>query len=174
MLLFLPQRRESIVEIRDTFTPSIYESSICDWICQNGSYTCTVSRHTFHHHFDNYLNGPTHTCLIMLKVDQSAFTQASFSSLLNVHEYSGGLQMALSSLDKETAGCNSPHDWLMSLTMDLAALCDMWRWKWHQWMPFTVFSEDIAFAHHFVAPRLPPPSHPIGVLVVLAMSVKTI
>ena len=27
-----------------------------------------------------------------------------------------------------------------------------------------VFSENIAFARHFVAPRLPPPFHPIGVL----------
>ena len=34
------------------------------------------------------------------------------------------------------------------------------------------FSEDVAFAHHFVAPRLPPLSHPIGVLVVLAMPMK--
>ena len=35
--------------------------------------------------------------------------------------------MALSPLDKQTAGCNSPYDWLMGLAMDLAALCDMWR-----------------------------------------------
>ena len=35
-----------------------------------------------------------------------------------------------------------------------------------------VFSEDIAFACHFVAPCPSPPSHPIGVLVVLAMPVK--
>ena len=35
-----------------------------------------------------------------------------------------------------------------------------------------VFSEDIAFACHIVAPYPPPPSHPIGVLVVLAPPVK--
>ena len=35
---------------------------------------------------------------------------------------------------------------------------------------FPVFSEDIAFAHHFVATHPPPP--PIGVLVVLATPVK--
>ena len=29
--------------------------------------------------------------------------------------------MAPISLDKQIAGCNSPHDWLMSLAMDLAA-----------------------------------------------------
>ena len=34
---------------------------------------------------------------------------------------------------------NSPHDWLMSLVMDLAVLCDMWRWKWHQRMSFGCF-----------------------------------
>ena len=35
---------------------------------------------------------------------------------------------------------------------------------------FPVFSEDVAFACHFVATC--PPSHPIGVLVVLAIPVK--
>ena len=35
-----------------------------------------------------------------------------------------------------------------------------------------VCSEDVAFACHFVAPICPPPSHPIGVLVVLATPVK--
>ena len=28
-------------------------------------------------------------------------------------------------LDKQTADCNSLHDWLMSLAMNLAALCDV-------------------------------------------------
>ena len=35
--------------------------------------------------------------------------------------------MATSSLEKQTADCDSPHNWLVSLAMDLAALCDMWR-----------------------------------------------
>ena len=47
--------------------------------------------------------------------------------------------MASSPLDMQTAGYNSPHDWLMSLAMDLAALCDTWIYKWHQWMPFSCF-----------------------------------
>ena len=34
------------------------------------------------------------------------------------------------------------------------------------------FSEDVAITYHFVVTRPPPPSHPIGVLLVLAMSVK--
>ena len=57
----------------------------------------------------------------------------------------------------------------MSLAMDLAALCDMWRWKWHH---LAGFSQDVAFARHFMATRPPPPSHPIGVLLVLATPVK--
>ena len=35
-----------------------------------------------------------------------------------------------------------------------------------------VFSEDVTFAYHFVATRLPHLSHPIGLLVVLATPVK--
>ena len=34
--------------------------------------------------------------------------------------------MATPPHDKQTAGCNSPHDWLMSLAMDLGALCDVY------------------------------------------------
>ena len=66
-------------------------------------------------------------CLLLLKVEKSAFTQAFFSSLFGIHECSGSLKIARSSFGKQTAGCESPHDWLMSLAMDLAALCDMWR-----------------------------------------------
>ena len=38
---------------------------------------------------------------------------------------------------------------------------------------FPVLCEDVAFARHFMAIRPPPPSHPVGVLLVLAMLVKT-
>ena len=36
-------------------------------------------------------------------------------------------KMATSPVDKQPAGCRLPHDWLVSLAMDLATLCDMWR-----------------------------------------------
>ena len=39
-------------------------------------------------------------------------------------------------------------------------------------MTFDCFSEYIAFARYFMANCQPPPSHPVGVLVVLAMPVK--
>ena len=80
--------------------------------------------------------------------------------------------MAPSSFGKQTANCESPQGWLMSLAMDLAALCDMWRWNGTNGSHFPVFSEDVTFSHHFVATRPPPPSHTIGVLVVSAMPVK--
>ena len=80
--------------------------------------------------------------------------------------------MAPYSLDKQTTDCESPLNWLMSLSMDLAALCDKWRENGTNGSHLAVFSEDVAFACHFVAPRPPPPSHPIGVLVVLATPVK--
>ena len=86
-----------------------------------------------------------HIRLILLKVEQSAFTQASLSSLLDVHKYLGGLQMALSSLEKQTANCDSPHEWLINLTIN----------GWH----LAVFSETVAFACHFVATAHPTPSY---------------
>ena len=63
----------------------------------------------------------------MRKVAQAAFAVGYFCGLSNVHECLGHLQMAAYPLDKQTDGCNSPNDWLMSLTMYLAVLCDMWR-----------------------------------------------
>ena len=63
----------------------------------------------------------------MPKVARAAFAVACFSGLSDVHECSDGLQMATYPLDKQAASCNSPHDWLVCLAMDLAALCDMWR-----------------------------------------------
>ena len=109
----------------------------------------------------------------MLKVGRAAFAVACFWGLSDVHECPGHLQMAACpGLDEQTTGCNSPHYWLMSLAIDLTTLCDMWRWKWHQWMHLAGFSEDITFAHHFVVTHPPPPSYPVGVLLVFAIPVK--
>ena len=62
----------------------------------------------------------------MLEVTRAVFAVACFSGLSDIHKCSGRLQMAIYPLDKQTAGSNSPHDWLVSLAMDVAALCDMW------------------------------------------------
>ena len=97
-----------------------------------GSYTCTVSRHTFYHYLLTTSMDQQHMCLILLKLEQSAFTQASFSNLSDVHKHSGGLLKSPIFPWKADSWTESPHTCLMSFSMDLAALCDMWRWKWHQ------------------------------------------
>ena len=58
----------------------------------------------------------------MLKVAWAAFAVACFWGLSDVHECTGRLKMAAYPLDKQTAGCNSPHDWLMSSAMDFNCL----------------------------------------------------
>ena len=68
--------------------------------------------------------------ILVLKVAQSAFAVLLVSdrSLSDVHECSCRwtlTETALSPLDKQTTGYNSPHNWLMTFAMDLAALCDM-------------------------------------------------
>ena len=70
---------------------SLVEDVICDQICQKGSYTRTVSRHTFHRHLLATSMHQQDMCLLLLKVEQSAFTQAFFSSLSGVHECLGSL-----------------------------------------------------------------------------------
>ena len=107
----------------------------------------------------------------MLKVTQATFAEARFSVLSDIwiHECWSDLYMIPSPLDKQPAGYKSPHNWLVSLAMDLATLCDMWRCNDNSGCHVVVFNEDVAFARHFMLPTLPPPSHPVGVLVVLTI-----
>ena len=109
----------------------------------------------------------------MPRVTQAAFAVACFSGLLDVHECSGGLQMAAYPFDKQTAGCNSPHGWLVCLAMDLAALCDMWQVKiipmdviWLVLVKTEPLPATLWLSTH------PSPSHPVGVLLLLATLVK--
>ena len=60
-------------------------------------------------------------------------------------------------LGKKTAGYNSPHDWLLSLTMDIAGFVICGGENGTNGCHLTVYSEDIAFAHHFVVNH----QHPI-------------
>ena len=54
-----------------------------------GSYTCTVSRHAFHPHLIASTSMDQHLmCLILLKVEQSPITKASFSRLSDVRPLS--------------------------------------------------------------------------------------
>ena len=63
----------------------------------------------------------------MPKVTRAAFAVTCFSGLSDVHECSGGLQMATYPLtSRQPAVIHHTPDWLVCLAMDLAALCDMW------------------------------------------------
>ena len=61
--------------------------------------------------------------------------------------------MAPSPVDKQPAGYKLPQDWLVSLAMDLTALCGE---NDTSGCHLAVFSEDVAFARHFVATNLTP------------------
>ena len=92
--------------------------------------------------------------------------------LSDVHECISGLKMAPSPLDKQTAGCNLPHNWLITMAMNWSALCDTWSWKWHQWMSF-VCSQCWHSLYLLLCGSPPPPTFaPIEVFVVFAMLVK--
>ena len=45
-----------------------------------------------------------------------------------MHLFYSGVKHAFFTV-KQTAGCNSPHDWLMNLAVNLAALCDYLKWR---------------------------------------------
>ena len=92
---------------------------------------------------------------MVLKVARPAFAEACSESC---HEFMG-LHMTPSPLNKQKTSFNSPHDWLMILAIDLAALCDMWRSKRHNDCHLVVFSVNIAFVHHFMA-TCPTSTHP--------------
>ena len=84
--------------------------------------------------------------------------------------------MAANPLDKQTAGCDLPHNWLISLFMDLTALCVLCVEVKNgtNGQRLVVSSVHIAFGLTSILwlPTHPKPSHPIGVAVVLATPVK--
>ena len=100
---------------------------------RNAAFHAHNSKAHFHHQMIAAHSTWQFSQILVLKVAQGAFAVACFWGLSDVHECSGGLQMAPSPLDEQIAF------WLMSLVMNLAALCDMWRSKWHQWMLFGYF-----------------------------------
>ena len=84
--------------------------------------------HSFKEHllspFDSYMNGPTAHVFNTTENQTVCFHSGLFSSLSDVHRCSGGIQMALSFLDKQTA------DWLMTWMADefgLGFSCFVWH-----------------------------------------------
>ena len=65
-------------------------------------------------------------CVIQQKVEQSAFTQASFARLTDVHECSfKWFHLPLTS--SQPVVIHHTVNWLMRLAMDLVILYDMWK-----------------------------------------------
>ena len=79
---------------------------ICDQICQKGSYTCTVPRHSFHPHLLATSMHQQDMCVLLLKIEQSAIAQVLFISLSGVHVCSGSFLMVPSSSDKQQLAVN--------------------------------------------------------------------
>ena len=90
-------------------------------------------------HFTPSNNSCTHWLTIQPDICTESCPGCFCYGLSDVHKCFGPLQMAAYPLGKQTAGCNSTNNWLMSLAIDLTALCNMWGWKWHHWMPFGWF-----------------------------------
>ena len=63
----------------------------CDQICQKGSYAHTVSDRTFHGHSTDTTIDQQFMLVPLPKLQQSAFTEASFTGLSVIHGCSGGL-----------------------------------------------------------------------------------
>ena len=61
--------------------------------------------------------------------------------------------MAPSSLGKQTADCESPHNWLISLALIYLLCVTCGGENGTNGSNLGVFSKDVAFAHHFVAPH---------------------
>ena len=129
-----------------------------------GSYTCTVSRPTFNQHLIATSIDQWYMCVIQQNVKQSAFTQASFPSLLtSISAQVLFKRLRLSLRSSQLAVIYDTAGW--------------WIWPWI-WLLYAicgstnstngchlaVLKVDIALACHFVALHPSPPSHPIEVL----------
>ena len=62
-------------------------------------------------------------CVLLPTANQSAFSVTGFFSWSDVHECSGGLQLALMAVGEKQPGCNLPHNCLMILCIDLSTFC---------------------------------------------------
>ena len=98
---------------------------ICDRICKKGSYTRTTSTHRFHHHFiDTLTNNP---CVHILwpTVHQSAFPEAAFWDMSDVHECPVCVHSSLLAVKRRLPGCKVSHDLVVILSTDLTTFWAM-------------------------------------------------
>ena len=85
--------------------------------------------------------------VLALRAAHTAFGEACFWGLSEVHKCTAGLEMAPFPLDKQAISCKLPHDWLVRLAMELAALCNVpYTWNFSRHVYFTVEHETRIFA----------------------------
>ena len=87
----------------------------------NFSYLNTFYNEEVHRGSDN-----RGSAVYVIRFAKKCIAEASFFSLPDIHQCPGGLQLAPSCLDQQTAGRESPHNWLVRLGMNLATFCNMW------------------------------------------------
>ena len=115
--------------------------------------------HNSNTHFSPSNNSCTHWLTIQPGIDAEnwpgCFCCGLFLRIVRYPRVYGSPSNGCMSLGKQTAGCNSPHDWLMSLAMDLTVLCVCGGENDTNGCHLAGFGEDVAFAHHFVASHPP-------------------
>ena len=87
----------------------------------------TMLKHRFHKHSKAmYIN--IRTLTVTAESSSLAFSVIAFSALSDVQSHLCSLQLALAASDREQLDCNSPHNYLLMLSIDLATLhiCGIW------------------------------------------------
>ena len=86
----------------------------CDQICQKGSYTRPASGLTFHYHSTDTTIDQQFMLVPLPNLQQSAFTEASFTGLSGFHRCLGGLLIALTCPAMQTDGreFESPQEFI--------------------------------------------------------------
>ena len=85
--------------------------------------------------------------MLLPTANQLAFSVAAFSSLSDVHKWSCVFQLALVAIGEKQPGCNSLHNCLMMLCIDLATLCGILSTVEHHMGSFaSVSARDTLFS----------------------------
>ena len=98
----------------------------------------------------------------MPTVHLSAFAVAAFWGVSDVYKCPQCLQLALVAVNEKPPGCNSPHDCLVMLSIDLATFCAIYSTIMPIWK-----CEYLMCVYPATAVAPPRPTTPIKSLVVL-------
>ena len=110
--------------------------SVMNSLCVTRFAKRVLYMHSFKTHFlplfVNYINGPTAHVFNTTEAWTVCFHSGLFLKPVWCPQALGWTSKIPHLSLESRQLTESPHTCLMSFSMDLAALCDMWRWKWHQ------------------------------------------